>query len=163
MNTLADLDGGAFLDAVADRIAQRIAIQLTKPQDDLDRWLTTREAAKHLGMHPDSLRKLATARAIPSEQEAPGCAWHFGFPSWTAGASPAVRVVRPSIQWLPRGFHVLERSYDCWRFSIIACSTSRRSIAPHFPRKRRRMWATSNKCPRAAGTAGGVAQGELAP
>jgi hypothetical protein len=30
-----------------------------------------------LGMHPDNLRKLAAAREIPSEQEAPGCARHF--------------------------------------------------------------------------------------
>jgi hypothetical protein len=76
MNALADLDAGAFLDAVADRIAERVAIQLAKPHD-LNRWLTTREAAQHLGMHPDSLRKLAAARAIPSEQDAPGCARYF--------------------------------------------------------------------------------------
>jgi hypothetical protein len=77
MNALADLDVGALLDALADRFAERVAIQLAKPHDDLDRWLMTREAAQHLGMHPDNLRKLAAAGVIPSEQDAPGCARHF--------------------------------------------------------------------------------------
>lgn len=65
-----------LLDALADRIAERLG-QLAKQRDEPDRWLKTREAAEHLGIHPDSLRKLAVARMIPSEQDAPGCARHF--------------------------------------------------------------------------------------
>jgi excisionase family DNA binding protein len=75
---LIDVALGDLLDAVADRLAERIAPQLAAPGDRLtDRWLTTREAAQHLGMHPDNLRKLAAAREIPSEQDAPGCVHHF--------------------------------------------------------------------------------------
>ena len=64
-----------LLDDLADRIAERVSLR--HAESDRDRWLTTREAAQHLGMHPDNLRKLAAARVIPSEQEAPGCALHF--------------------------------------------------------------------------------------
>jgi hypothetical protein len=77
MNALADLDAGAFLDALADRIAERVAIHLAKPHDDLNRWLTTREAAEHLGMHPDTLGRRAAAGTIPNEQEGPGCPRYF--------------------------------------------------------------------------------------
>lgn len=66
-----------LLDVLADRVVERVATRLADLHDDLDRWLTTREAAQHLGMHPDNLRKLAAARVIPSEQDAPGCALHF--------------------------------------------------------------------------------------
>ena|ERR1700689_4198185 len=66
-----------LLDALADRIVERINGRVATSLDDSDRWLTTREAAQHLRMHPDNLRKLVAARAIPSEQEAPGCAHHF--------------------------------------------------------------------------------------
>jgi hypothetical protein len=81
MNALADLDAGALLDELADRIAERfaerVALRVGESRPDPDRWLTTREAAQHLGMHPDNLRKHAAAREIPSEQDAPRCALHF--------------------------------------------------------------------------------------
>jgi excisionase family DNA binding protein len=96
MNALADLDAGALLDELADRIAERVAIQLAKPHNDLDRWLTTREAAQHLGMHLDNLRKLAAARVIPSEQDRPGCALHFRLSEldrWRESGGPR----RPSV------------------------------------------------------------------
>lgn len=38
-----------------------------------DPWMDTKGAASYLGMHPDTLGKLAAARAIPYEQDAPGC------------------------------------------------------------------------------------------
>jgi excisionase family DNA binding protein len=75
---LADITFGDLLDALADRVAHRVMLQLVQPREgEEDRWLTTREAAQHLGMHPDTLRKLASAGTIPSEQDAPGCARHF--------------------------------------------------------------------------------------
>jgi excisionase family DNA binding protein len=66
-----------LLDELACRIAERVASRLAEAQHRVDRWLTTREAADHLGMHADTLRRLAGARAIPSEQDGPGCALHF--------------------------------------------------------------------------------------
>jgi excisionase family DNA binding protein len=77
MNGLADLDVRVVLDRLADQIADRVASRLAKPHRDLDRWLTTSDAAQHLGIHPDTLRKLAAAGVIPSVQDAPGCARHF--------------------------------------------------------------------------------------
>lgn len=93
---LADPAAGVFLDALADRIADRLAYRLIAVRDDSDRWLTTREAARHLGMHPDNLRKLAAARAIPSEQRAPGCVRHFRLSEldqWRESGGPR----RPSV------------------------------------------------------------------
>ena len=40
-------------------------------------WLDSREAAEYLGLHRDTLRKLAAERAIPAEQEGPGCKLFF--------------------------------------------------------------------------------------
>jgi hypothetical protein len=77
MNALTGLDAGTVLDALADQIAERVAARLAEPRDSPERWLTTGEAAEHLRMHPDNLRKLAAARVIQSEQEAPRCARRF--------------------------------------------------------------------------------------
>jgi hypothetical protein len=75
---LADVTLDDLLDALAGQLAERIATRLAASRDGLtDRWLTTREAAQHLRMHPDNLRKLAAARMIPSEQNRPGCARYF--------------------------------------------------------------------------------------
>jgi len=66
-----------LLDILAERVAERVVVLLGEPEVDPDRWLTTREAASHLGMHPDTLRRLSSARLIPCEQDGPGCALHF--------------------------------------------------------------------------------------
>jgi hypothetical protein len=43
----------------------------------VDRWLTTREAAGHLGISVHALHKLTAARAIAFEQSAPGAKCWF--------------------------------------------------------------------------------------
>jgi len=98
---LADVTLDDLLVALADLIVERIVPRLGAQEDGLpDRWLTTREAAQHLGMHPDTLRRLAAGRVIVSEQDRPGCALHFrrseldrwresGGPRRPAAASPA--------------------------------------------------------------------------
>ena len=45
--------------------------------EPIDPWYGSAEAAQYLGMNRDTLRKLATAGAIPSEQDAPGCKRYF--------------------------------------------------------------------------------------
>lgn len=74
--------GGAVLDdfitALADRIADAIAIRIAQTADEvIPEWLDSRGAAAYLGLHPDTIRKLAAERAIPAEQEGPGCKLFF--------------------------------------------------------------------------------------
>jgi excisionase family DNA binding protein len=73
---IAALDDKA-LDLLAERLESRLATRMGAGCSTTDRWLSTREAAQHLGMHPDTLRRLAATRVIPSEQDRPGCALHF--------------------------------------------------------------------------------------
>jgi excisionase family DNA binding protein len=66
------------LDWLADRIvaavADRVGDGLAEQRDE---WLDSREAAEYLGLHRDTLRRLAAARAIPSEQDGPRCKLFF--------------------------------------------------------------------------------------
>jgi excisionase family DNA binding protein len=68
----------AELDQLADALASRLLPRLDgRLNGGSDRWLDTRAAAEYLGMHRDTLRKLAAERRIPSEQEGPGCRRFF--------------------------------------------------------------------------------------
>ncbi len=78
--------GTAGLDAVIeiliDEVAQRVAAAvfertIAHREGAQDEWLDSREAAEYLGMHRDTLRRLAAARAIPAEQDGRGCKLHF--------------------------------------------------------------------------------------
>lgn len=66
-----------LLEHIADRLAavmtDRLAVSDTRP----DEWFDSRHAAEYLGVHRDTLRKLAAERAIPSEQDGPGCKLYF--------------------------------------------------------------------------------------
>ena len=100
--TLEDLLD-AFADRVADRVAQRLAAS-GNSDGPTDRWFTTREAAEHLGIHPDTLRKLAAARAIPFEQHAPGCALYFrsyDLSRWRESGGPRRPVAQEASTRLP--------------------------------------------------------------
>lgn len=66
-----------LVDLLAERVAARVQAHLAVRSPEASPWLTTRDAAEHLGMHPDTLRRLAAERAIPSEQDGPGCALYF--------------------------------------------------------------------------------------
>jgi excisionase family DNA binding protein len=65
------------LDHIADRLAAVIAERLLVSDNRSDEWLDSRHAAEYLGVHRDTLRKLAAERAIPSEQDGPGCKLYF--------------------------------------------------------------------------------------
>jgi excisionase family DNA binding protein len=68
---------GQLLDHIADRLAAVITERLSVSDDRPDEWFDSRHAAEYLGVHRDTLRKLAAERAIPSEQDGPGCKLYF--------------------------------------------------------------------------------------
>ncbi len=77
LGPLLDVELGALLDAIADAVADRVACRIAGPRRDHDPWLTSREAAAHLGIHVDTQLRLAAARKVLGEQEGAGCTWHF--------------------------------------------------------------------------------------
>ena len=63
---------------VADRVAAAIVARLgTEASEPVPEWLDSRRAAEYLGVHRDTLRKLAAERAIPAEQDGPACKLYF--------------------------------------------------------------------------------------
>ena len=73
---------------LADRVAAAVLARLDGPADASGNWLDLRHAADYLGVHRDTLRKLAAERAIPSEQDGPGCKLYFrssDLDAWRAG------------------------------------------------------------------------------
>jgi excisionase family DNA binding protein len=75
---------GSLLDALIDQIAGRVVERLAGATNPLlageptgDDWLDSRRAAEYLGVHRDTLRKLAAERAIPAEQDGRGCKLYF--------------------------------------------------------------------------------------
>jgi excisionase family DNA binding protein len=75
------VDSGSTLDALLDRLADRVAAavitRLGGERNDRDEWFDSRQAAQYLGLHRDTLRRLAAARAIPAEQDGHGCRLFF--------------------------------------------------------------------------------------
>ncbi len=59
---------------VAAKVIERLARQEIEAADE---WLDTRGASEYLGIHRDSLRRLAAERAIPAEQAGAGCKLFF--------------------------------------------------------------------------------------
>lgn len=70
----APVDAADAFDLLADLIAERVVARLRslpRAEPPGEMWLDTRAAAAHVGVHPDTLRKLAAAGRVPYEQEAP--------------------------------------------------------------------------------------------
>jgi len=68
----------ALVADLAERIAEAVAAQLRPIQaKPFAEWLDSRRAAEYLGLHRDTLRKLAAERAIPAHQEGRGCKLFF--------------------------------------------------------------------------------------
>ncbi len=67
-----------LLGQLAELVAEKIADRLMEPRTAAsDEWLDTRRAAEYLGIHRDSLRRLAAEGAIPAEQASAGCKLYF--------------------------------------------------------------------------------------
>jgi len=70
---VAELD-----DADLQRLAERLAPLLAPSEPPTeDRWLCSRDAAIYLGLSLHAVHKLTAARAIPFEQDGPGCKCWF--------------------------------------------------------------------------------------
>ena len=67
-----------LLDQLVDRVAVAVVARIASGHmGDQDEWLDSRQAAEYLGLHRDTLRRLAAARAIPAEQDGRGCKLFF--------------------------------------------------------------------------------------
>ncbi len=66
-----------LVDRLAEKVAAVIAERLSAADERIDEWFDSRNAAEYLGIHRDTLRKLAAERAIPTEQDGPGCKLYF--------------------------------------------------------------------------------------
>lgn len=66
-----------LLDRLADRVVDAVVARLGTDPEVPDQWLDSHQAAKYLGLHRDTLRRLAAARAIPAEQDGRGCKLFF--------------------------------------------------------------------------------------
>jgi excisionase family DNA binding protein len=64
------LDLDRLADLIAERVAERILAHGAGAAQGS--WLTTREAAEHLGMTVNAMHRLTAARQIPFSQERPG-------------------------------------------------------------------------------------------
>ena len=62
---------------LADLVAAKVIDRLGRLETAADEWLDTRGASEYLGIHRDSLRRLAAERAIPAEQSGAGCKLFF--------------------------------------------------------------------------------------
>ena len=72
----------SVIDLMIDRLVERVAAAVVarlenNGADRGDEWFDSAQAAEYLGLHRDTLRRLAAARAIPTEQDGRGCKLFF--------------------------------------------------------------------------------------
>lgn len=79
---------GRLANLVADRLLERTA---AAPDAIASDWFDARGAAEYLGVHRDTVRKLAAQRAIPAHQDGPRCKLYFRrdeLDAWRCSARP---------------------------------------------------------------------------
>jgi excisionase family DNA binding protein len=96
----APVQGGTgfdvLLNELVELLAERVAARLAAPTPAGDAWLDTRGAAEYLGLHRDTVRRLAAEPTVPSEQEGPGCKLfcrRSDLDAWRCGARGSLRIV----------------------------------------------------------------------
>lgn len=72
---LADLDSDD-LRALADHLVPYMREMLAIAEAP-DRWMSTKEAAAHLGLSVHAMHRLTSAREVPFQQDGPGCRCWF--------------------------------------------------------------------------------------
>jgi excisionase family DNA binding protein len=92
----SDLDA-ALLDGLLGRLADLVIERLlerTEAGPPPNQWMDARDAAAYLGVHRDTVRKLAAERAIPVHQDGPGSRLYFRrdeLDEWRLTAKPQRR------------------------------------------------------------------------
>jgi excisionase family DNA binding protein len=75
--TLATAFVAQLVEQLADHVAAAVTDRLIHCGSPAEEWYDSRHAAEYLGVHRDTLRKLAAERSIPAEQDGPGCKLYF--------------------------------------------------------------------------------------
>jgi excisionase family DNA binding protein len=86
-----------LLAQLAELVAAKVLDRLARQEADADDWLDTRGASEYLGIHRDSIRRLAAERAIPAEQAGAGCKLFFrrsDLDAWRRRGSATVVAIR---------------------------------------------------------------------
>ena len=103
----------SLIGQIAERIASAVVAQLAAARpDDQDEWLDSRRAAEYLGVHRDTLRKLAAERAIPAEQDGRGCKLFFrrvDLDEWRLRSRIPGRIGQAAMAHDPRRHHYVPR------------------------------------------------------
>jgi excisionase family DNA binding protein len=78
----ADVSNTVLLDQLLGRLADLFVERLMESapggtSDQACDWMDARGAAEYLGLHRDTVRKLAAQRAIPAHQDGPRCKLYF--------------------------------------------------------------------------------------
>ena len=86
-----------LLAQLADLVAAKVIDRLARQEGGAaDQWLDTRSASEYLGIHRDSIRRLAAERVLPAEQAGAGCKLFFrrsDLDAWRrGGAAPVVAI-----------------------------------------------------------------------
>lgn len=81
-----------LLSQLADLVVDRLMARTGTETDEAPaEWMDARAAAVYLGVHRDTLRKLAAEGSVPVHQDGPGCKLYFAATSLTTGADPVGR------------------------------------------------------------------------
>jgi excisionase family DNA binding protein len=87
-----------LLGRLADLVVERMMERADSSASQKDEWMDARGAATYLGVHRDTLRKLAAQRAVPVHQDGPRCKLYFrrdDLDHWRqSAASAGLRAVR---------------------------------------------------------------------
>lgn len=79
------------IDLLAARVAERVR-QTEGESRAADDWLSTRQAARYLGLSVPALHRLTAARSVPFEQSGPGARCWFqrsALDGWRSAGEPS--------------------------------------------------------------------------
>jgi hypothetical protein len=83
-----------LIDCLVDRVAAAVVARLENDNADrADEWFDSGQAAEYLGLHRDTLRRLAAARRYPPSRTAEDASCSSGVRLSTSGASPVAVLV----------------------------------------------------------------------